>query len=529
MADFDPQAYLAGAQPANAGFDPAAYLAGPQAPQSQTPIKDAALGTLGVVAKGLGYAGGLARTGALEMTGQAEDGDAARALKGNAVTTAEYLQRKGVPEGAKLSDVVPGYAEPGNGNWLRPQKGGMLDPSARGAAGFVGDVALDPLTYLSGGLSAAAKEGAESTLLKKLLLQNADNSLSTAGKVANVAANPIESMSRSGATNAYAKAFEKVDSKFPDKPQSLAQIAQATGFKGDAAAYSDHIMQINNKAGVAIGDTLKEAAAKGASVDLDTVLQPALDAAKKYRAMGTPEASVLADQIESRVKMLQDSHVQTAINKTAAVPGVPAQYEHEMYSGQKLVPGTGTPGTPELTTTTRLGSTLPVDQANAVKSELNSYTNFNPSDTEAVANRGRKAVAGALSGGIKESVGNTDQELLDRLLKQNDLYSSTSPQVQKKLEQFSNQAPQQRGAFGGSQVDGILSGVAGGGVLAGNPMAALPLAGKKAAQALQSVQGLTTKGYYLNKVGAGSNGMTDAITREALDEMMKQQMEKNKK
>ncbi len=105
----------------------------------------------GVAARGIGrtmdYAGGLVRGGLLggalaakgAMTGNQTDiSNAGRmtsdALSGSkAPATADYLEKLGVPEGAKVSDKIPVI-------------GGA---SVRGAAGLVGDMATDPMTYLA--------------------------------------------------------------------------------------------------------------------------------------------------------------------------------------------------------------------------------------------------------------------------------------------------------------------------------------------------------------------------------------------
>lgn len=111
--------------------------------------------------KALDYLGGGARLAAAGLanipyaisTGKSltKEGDFTRALKGEAPTTAEYLDRAGVPEGAHVN-LFPEVKIPGT-----RFKIGEGDTSVRDAAGMVGDVALDPLTYLSLGSSAAAK------------------------------------------------------------------------------------------------------------------------------------------------------------------------------------------------------------------------------------------------------------------------------------------------------------------------------------------------------------------------------------
>lgn len=138
-------------------------------PQEKEPTwSDRGAQALDVAGKVLGYAGGLSRTalanspGAIlmeKLTGLqiSNPKDLKRALKGEAPTGAEYLERAGVPQGPSLSDVVPSAYSPSGEEWLKLQKGGWADPSARGAAGLAIDTVTDPLSYVSLGASGAAK------------------------------------------------------------------------------------------------------------------------------------------------------------------------------------------------------------------------------------------------------------------------------------------------------------------------------------------------------------------------------------
>lgn len=69
-------------------------------------------------------------------------------------SSAELMERAGVPQGAKISDYTD-----------KIPKDGLLDITLRGAGGFGVDAATDPLTYLSFGANSVgkglAKEGAE--------------------------------------------------------------------------------------------------------------------------------------------------------------------------------------------------------------------------------------------------------------------------------------------------------------------------------------------------------------------------------
>lgn len=166
---------------------------------------------LSAVGKGLDYAGGVTRAGAANLAGVGTTDDLLNALKANPASTAEYLKRTGLPEGYSLSDALSGmYSDTGD-EWLKLKKGGALDPTARGAAGFVGDVALDPLTYLSGGLSAAAK----GSIAGKGLLKGAGK---VAAKTANAFVNPLEHLAVPGEA-IYKSGLKKIDTRLIEKGQ----------------------------------------------------------------------------------------------------------------------------------------------------------------------------------------------------------------------------------------------------------------------------------------------------------------------
>lgn len=78
----------------------------------------------------------------------------------NAPTGKELAQRVGVSDTA-LSDLLPSlYDEKNNGGLWHLQKGGLLDPTASGAAGLATEIVTDPTTYLPvGELVGAASKG----------------------------------------------------------------------------------------------------------------------------------------------------------------------------------------------------------------------------------------------------------------------------------------------------------------------------------------------------------------------------------
>ncbi len=128
-------------------------------------------------------------------------------LKGETPSSNELMKRAGVPEGGKLSDVLPGYAEPGpDVSMFRPEKGGMLDPTLRGTGGFAADVAVDPLTYISMGVAPLLKKGLA-----------AGGGKAVAAKAADVALNPLGKMVESGGEKLFKSGLKKVDTRAIEK------------------------------------------------------------------------------------------------------------------------------------------------------------------------------------------------------------------------------------------------------------------------------------------------------------------------
>lgn len=156
---------------------------------------------LDVGGRALDYAGGVARVGLANSPAASmadmlqaylrkkpllnQPGDIGRALVGKAPRSAEYMDRAGIPEGASVSDLVPGAFTEEPGFTMKAKKGGMLDPSMRGAVGGVADMALDPLSYL--GISELAKGGGYLAKLANGLRRVASPLGTSEGALANAA------------------------------------------------------------------------------------------------------------------------------------------------------------------------------------------------------------------------------------------------------------------------------------------------------------------------------------------------------
>lgn len=249
----------------------------------------------------------------------------------------ELLKRAGVPQGGKLSDIVPGYAEPGEGGWFQPEKGGMLDFSARGTGGTATDIGIDPLTYLSMGSSAAAKKALQK-LASTRALQKAPG---VVGKTIDTLSAPIKAAGdrlaplvdfapaeSDGILKKIAKATGRGATTVATTPSRMVKSA-GKGMYGSPLQQIEHegkkfnkseisetlyragissMGKLRNKAGdaterlVGARDRLLQQADKaGAKVDLNDSFAAAQTKIKELRGVGTRDADALADSLESEL------------------------------------------------------------------------------------------------------------------------------------------------------------------------------------------------------------------------------------
>lgn len=272
-------------------------------------LKDRLAQGLGYLGTGLDYVGGIARTGLSlpigDLTGLNDqpgkelyqEGDLMRALKGNAPTGSEYLERAGVGEHGKLSDLIPKlYSETGEGIAL--QKGGPLDPTGRGTIGAVIDTAADPLTYLSFGTSAGAK-----------------------------ALRPVATAEKTVGKKVYRSGFKKVDehlAKYGKEPLSDIMFQEgksAWTSKGLAHEADDLAEKLK-----AQRDKLELRADElGADPQMVRAMEPTLEKIKKIRESKDPALQKIADAYEEKVAEyvgLKPSVQQTSGYKTSLYEGI---------------------------------------------------------------------------------------------------------------------------------------------------------------------------------------------------------------
>lgn len=431
-------------------------------PEESLGAKFKRYGAIGLegLGKAAGYAQGTLVGGPFAMATEAFTGkdvfkpeEYVESIKGGKPFPApsETLQRAGtpIPKGYSVSDAIPAAKD----KWF--------DFSMGGAANLGLDIATDPMTYLSGGLSAASKAG----------------KLGIIGKTAERVVNPIERVEKWNANRLYKKAMEEVDiaSKEAGKEIPVSKILQQEKFSGGMSQALDKVKEVNKRAGETIGGILEEATAKGASVNLMEEFKPAMELAGKLRESISPEAHALAKEIDDRIVF--------ALEKS--------------------------------------GGVLPVNVANQEKSMLNQLikdSGFAQSTDAAISTKAKKALSSDLSEAVKKSIEAVDPDLHKKLLEQNKIYGSTSGLIQDKIESLAKKASERRGPLGLTQVDMmLLGGGALGGALGGQEYGQVPLGmlgAKFLGRGLTSTEGRTARGLLANKL---SNTIApDVLLREKL-------------
>lgn len=377
---FDPsKPFERGAKPA---FDPSQpFEAGEAAPEEGIVQKG-----LRVVAKAADTLGGPARA-ALAMGEGAITGKKLYSTQElydaiNPTTTrrfpdsAELLKRAGVPKGAQLSDVVPSlYAKPGSMHpaW-QPEVGGAADPSVRGVAGFAGDIATDPLSWLSMGGAGAAKEIAGQSASKIALEQAAREAAGPIGRAANavgdVAAPVGELLSMPGqvaaklpggaAATAVAQAPSALLSQVGKKLyKSVIRPVEHQGERFGKQAVSDTFYDAGIKSPFGIPskaaeatDTvmnardalLQKAGEAGGVSSMEAATNTARQKIAEIRASGDPEAARIADAMEGRLNEY------VALEKeTPAIPATPAGPSSTSQVATGLLDESGKPISREVT------------------------------------------------------------------------------------------------------------------------------------------------------------------------------------
>ncbi len=306
------------AAPQSSGLTPEeeAELAALEAAQAP-PEMGTGMKVLTGAGKALDYAGGISRAALANAIDAVKPGkemasykDLLQALKANpfdskapgAPSTAEYLERAGVPAGASLSDDFPGlFNETGDG--LALQKGGWADPTLRGLAGFAGDIATDPMTYLTLGASAAKKAAKASEIAaRKGVAQAAPSALSKAltSKPATAIARPLDAASEFVGKKIYKSGLKAIDqeaAKFGKAPVS--DLLMEKGIAGSAEGIQNQMDELGEALLKERQAVLREASKAGGKVSMREAMEPTLARVQQIRSSKDPALQDLANALEA--------------------------------------------------------------------------------------------------------------------------------------------------------------------------------------------------------------------------------------
>lgn len=406
--------------------------------------KELGLKGLSAVGKGLDYVGGVTRTGlAAPFMKSVTAQDVVNALKANPLSGEEILNRAGVSKGGSLSDVIPGaYSETGD-EWLKLQKGGWADPSARGAGGLALEMATDPLTLASFGTAGVAKAA-----------MKAGRPLTNAEKLLQVTTRPIGYGLEEAGKKRYSSALRGVDEslKSAGKPPVSSVFLQNEMPIGSMQTLRKKSEEFAKKAGQTIGNIESQATEKGATVNMLPAMNDSIELASEMRKSPHPNVQAAGQKL--------DDITQSYLEK---------------------------------------GEKVPLDKAREWASEANKLASeqaFNPMTAGNVpfASQSNREIGQGLKGEVYKSIENTTPELKSPYDLANQQYSSLASKDAKR--EFKSAAKAERKKNGITQVDLALTGAT-----AINPHFLGVLGAKTGARLGNSAIGRTATGRGLYELG----------------------------
>lgn len=224
-------------------------------------------------------------------------------------TTSEMLARAGVGEHGSLSDVAPGLFETPGGDkpdsWLVPNKGGLLDITGRGTMGLVGDIATDPATYLSGGVLALPK---------------------AAGKILPEALLPLTRALRRGGKRVYDSGLRPIAEAGEAFGKDVLDTYFKNGIRGTPERMSAMAEKISSELKGEADNIVKQAAEKGAKINVQEALQPHID---RINALVKEGGSLTPKEGEAIINDMFDRFVRG----TEASPEEIVRWKENIYKG----------------------------------------------------------------------------------------------------------------------------------------------------------------------------------------------------
>lgn len=236
------------------------------------------------------------------------EGDLERVLTGNAPSSAEFAERAGVPAGGSLSDVAPQlFNETGEG--LALQRGGPLDPTARGAVGFAGDVVTDPLGAITKGGKAAAA-----------VLRPAQSTLKGTSKLAFDA--PLKSIDT------------QVQAASPGAGRFSA-LAREEGFSGNSQRLLDQNEDLITRLGQQRSEVFAQADQLDVAIDTQKALAPARAEVARLRKSQLPKNKEKAQKMDEILDSIQGQTKERLNPLTLKKEKVPVRLSLEDASNAK--------------------------------------------------------------------------------------------------------------------------------------------------------------------------------------------------
>ena len=257
------------------------------------------------IPQALNYIGGATRTGLLAPAMEAvtgkdvyRPGDFKNALKGEPLSTAQMLERAQVPAGASLSDYAP-YLYNKTGSGFRLQAGGWADPTARGAAGFVGDVVTDPLTYGTLGIAPALKAAGramQETPWLRLAGKGVEN---VAPAVLNPATEGLQPLGKS----IYKSAFGQLDELSRQKGKiPVSDVLWRNKISGTAPQIGKKAVELLPKYEALTKQYIDMIDAAGIAGNLQGAVQKGIDYANRLKLSRIPEEQAAGQTLLNIIK-----------------------------------------------------------------------------------------------------------------------------------------------------------------------------------------------------------------------------------
>lgn len=237
-----------------------------------------------VLSRGLNMLGGISRAAIL---GNADDMEKAKV--GLGPSTKEYIERAGMKPTA-LSDVAPGAFSPTGDEWFKLKKGGWADLTDTGAAGFAGDVVMDPATYaapIAKGLKAVP-------LMGRFIAPTVETVL-----------NPIGKLISKGGEKFYKGAFSAADAEANALGKTpVSDVLFEHGVKSTDKNLMRKVDKLVGKLTDERNEVLKDASGRGARVNWeDVVKKPRLMAQELQRS---PETAQMANEFITKLGQYED-------------------------------------------------------------------------------------------------------------------------------------------------------------------------------------------------------------------------------